>query len=130
MKKTFWVLSAVALLGILVVPLVSRRGRGPSYHECTRALERTADFVDAHFQRNGKLPSALSALGEPEVTAFHGIPVQYLPSATNFVLALDFPAHLSPFRNQKPPQNGSRLKSTRITMSFTVTNDTEPRTGE
>jgi len=69
-------------------------------------------------------------LGEPEVTAFHGIPVRYLPSASNFVLSLDFPAHLSPFRNQKPPQNGDRLKSTRITMSFTVTKDTEPSTGE
>jgi hypothetical protein len=129
MKKTFWILCAVAFVGIVLVPLLSHRDRGPSYPECTRALARTADLVDAHFQRNGKLPSSLAELGGPDVTAFHGVPVQYSPSTTTFILSIDFPAHLSPFRNQKPPQDGDRLESTKITMSFTVTEDTEPSPG-
>ena len=127
MKKAFWILCAAALLAILAVALVSRRDLGPSYRECTRALERAADLVDAHFQHTGKLPSSLADLRRPEVLAVHGVPVQYFPSATNFLLSLDLPAHLSRFRNQKPPQSGDRLKSTKITMSFTVTKDTEPK---
>ena len=125
MKKALWIIYALTLLSILTFHVVSGRDRAPSYREASRELESTAEAVDAYFKSHGKLPKSLSNTEIPE-GAFRGLPIEYIPSSTNFSLSLDFPAHLSPFRNQKPPQDGDHLMGTQIIMSFTVTRDTEP----
>jgi hypothetical protein len=126
MKKTLWIIYALTLLSILTFHVVSGRDRGPSYREASRVLESTADAVNVYSKSHGKLPESLSSIGTPEITAFRGIPIEYLPSPTNFSLSIDLPSHLSPFRNQKPPQDGDHLIGTKITMNFTLTRDTEP----